>query len=79
VRESVTALIVPWLLDVGDPLQAVVLRRTRPAIRELLSVSDREAWIVLSEAPRSAFHSRKAERVTWRRSTPVRKSRLTVR
>jgi cation-transporting P-type ATPase C len=49
LRESVTALIVLWLLNLGDLLQAVVLRRTRRAIRELLSVGDREAWVILSE------------------------------
>jgi cation-transporting P-type ATPase C len=49
LRESVTALIVLWLLNLGDLLQAIVLRRTRRAIRELLSVGDREAWVILSE------------------------------
>jgi manganese/zinc-transporting P-type ATPase C len=49
LRESVTALIVLWLLNLGDLLQALVLRRTRRAIRDLLSVGDREAWVVLSE------------------------------
>jgi cation-transporting P-type ATPase C len=48
LRESVTALIVLWLLNLGDFLQAVVLRRTRRAIRELLSVGDREAWVILA-------------------------------
>jgi cation-transporting P-type ATPase C len=47
LRESVTALIVLWLLNLGDMLQAVVLRRTRRAIRDLLSVGDREAWVLL--------------------------------
>jgi manganese/zinc-transporting P-type ATPase C len=47
LRESVTALIVLWLLNLGDLLQAIVLRRTRRAIRELLSVGDREAWVIL--------------------------------
>jgi len=47
LRESFTALVVLWLLNLGDLLQAVVLRRTRRAIRELLSVGDREAWVRL--------------------------------
>jgi manganese/zinc-transporting P-type ATPase C len=47
LRESVTALIVLWLLNLGDLLQAVVLRRTRRAIRDLLSVGDREVWVVM--------------------------------
>ena len=47
LRESVTALIVLWLLNLGDLLQALVLRRTRRAIRELLSVGEREVWVIL--------------------------------
>jgi cation-transporting P-type ATPase C len=47
LRESVTALIVLWLLNLGDLLQALVLRRTRRAIRDLLSVGDRDVWVVL--------------------------------
>jgi cation-transporting P-type ATPase C len=49
LRESVTALIVLWLLNLGDLLQAVVLRRTRRAIRELLSVGERDVWVVLPD------------------------------
>jgi manganese/zinc-transporting P-type ATPase C len=49
LRESVTALVVLWLLNLGDLLQALVLRRTRRAIRDLLSVGDREAWVLLAE------------------------------
>jgi cation-transporting P-type ATPase C len=49
LRESVTALVVLWLLNLGDLLQAVELRRTRRAIRELLSVGDREAWVILPQ------------------------------
>lgn len=47
LRESETALIVLWLLNLGDLLQALVLRRTRRAIRDLLSVGDREAWVIV--------------------------------
>lgn len=43
-----TALIVLWLLNLGDLLQALVLRRTRRAIRDLLSVGDREAWVIVN-------------------------------
>jgi cation-transporting P-type ATPase C len=50
LRESVTALIVLWLLNLGDLLQAIVLRRTRRAIRDLLSVGDREVWVRMSES-----------------------------
>ena len=47
LNESVTALIVLWLLNLGDLLQALVLRRTRRAIRDLLSVGDRDVWVLL--------------------------------
>jgi cation-transporting P-type ATPase C len=47
LNESVTALIVLWLLNLGDLLQAVVLRRTRRAIRDLLSVGERDVWVIL--------------------------------
>jgi manganese/zinc-transporting P-type ATPase C len=47
LRESVTALIVLWLLNLGDLMQALVLRRTRRAIRDLLSVGERDVWVIL--------------------------------
>jgi cation-transporting P-type ATPase C len=46
LSESVVALVVLWLLTLGELLQALVLRRTRRAIRALLT--DRgEAWVVV--------------------------------
>jgi cation-transporting P-type ATPase C len=45
--ESVTALTVIWLLNLGEYLQSVVLRRTRRAIRELLEVDDSDVWLVI--------------------------------
>jgi manganese/zinc-transporting P-type ATPase C len=47
LRENVTALIVIWLLNLGEYLEALTLRRTRAAIRELLSADDDEIWILL--------------------------------
>jgi cation-transporting P-type ATPase C len=79
LRESVTALIVLWLLNLGDLLQAVVLRRTRRAIHELLSVGDRRHGSSCRRAPRSVCRSRRSEQVTWWRSTRVRRFRSTVR
>jgi cation-transporting P-type ATPase C len=49
LRESVTALVVLWLLNLGDLLQAIVLRRTRRAIHDLLSVGDRQVWVRLPQ------------------------------
>jgi manganese/zinc-transporting P-type ATPase C len=47
LRENVTALIVIWLLNLGEYLEALTLRRTRAAIRELLATDDDEIWILL--------------------------------
>jgi manganese/zinc-transporting P-type ATPase C len=47
MRESVTALVVIWLLNLGEYLQALVLRRTRRAIRALLSMEDEKVWAVV--------------------------------
>jgi cation-transporting P-type ATPase C len=45
LRENTTALIVLWLLNVGEYLEIVTLRRTRRAIRQLLSTEDEEVWV----------------------------------
>jgi len=47
MRESVTGLVVIWLLNLGEYLQAVTLRRTRLAIRALLSLDSEEVWLVV--------------------------------
>lgn len=49
MRESVTGLVVIWLLNLGEYLQALTLRRTRRAIRALLSVDDEEVWLVVGQ------------------------------
>ncbi len=50
--ERVTALTVLWLLNLGEYIESIVLRRTRRAINDLLSVGDREAWLVLNGSER---------------------------
>jgi cation-transporting P-type ATPase C len=47
--ESVTALTVIWLLNLGEYLQSLVLRRTRRAIRALLQEEDADAWLVVGD------------------------------
>lgn len=47
LSENVTALIVIWLLNLGEYLEVVTLRRTRAAIRELLSADDEEIWVLI--------------------------------
>jgi cation-transporting P-type ATPase C len=49
MRESVTALTVIWLLNLGEYLQALTLRRTRQAIRDLLKVGAEEVWLVAAD------------------------------
>jgi cation-transporting P-type ATPase C len=48
LKESVTALIVIWLLNLGEYLEMVTLRRTRAAIRELLAADDETIWILVN-------------------------------
>jgi cation-transporting P-type ATPase C len=46
LKEAVTALIVIWLLNLGEYLEVVTLRRTRTAIRELLT-PDEDIWVLV--------------------------------
>jgi cation-transporting P-type ATPase C len=45
LRENVVALTVLWLLNIGEYLQDLTLRRTRRAISDLLRGNDDTAWI----------------------------------
>lgn len=47
LSENVTALIVIWLLNLGEYLEVVTLRRTRAAIRELLASEDGAVWVLI--------------------------------
>ncbi|MCP3819995.1 cation-translocating P-type ATPase [Streptomyces sp. A3M-1-3] len=46
LRENVVALTVLWLLNIGEFLQTLTLRRTRRAIEELLTIGEERAWLV---------------------------------
>ncbi|MFI9201118.1 heavy metal translocating P-type ATPase [Streptomyces sp. NPDC053048] len=46
LRENVVALTVLWLLNIGEFLQSLTLRRTRRAIQELLTVGEERVWLV---------------------------------
>lgn len=46
LRENVVALTVLWLLNIGEFLQSLTLRRTRRAIQDLLTVGDERAWLL---------------------------------
>ncbi|SOX52512.1 copper-translocating P-type ATPase [Mycobacterium ahvazicum] len=50
LRENVVALTVLWLLNIGEYLQDLTLRRTRRAISELLRGSQDTAWIRLPDS-----------------------------
>lgn len=45
LRENVVALTVLWLLNIGEHLQDLTLRRTRRAISELLTGGQSKAWV----------------------------------
>jgi cation-transporting P-type ATPase C len=47
LRENVVALTVLWLLNIGEYLQDLTLRRTRRAISELLTGVQDSAWLRL--------------------------------
>jgi cation-transporting P-type ATPase C len=47
LSENATALIVIWLLNFGEYLEVLTLRRTRAAIRDLLSTDDEEIWVLI--------------------------------
>jgi manganese/zinc-transporting P-type ATPase C len=49
LRENVVALTVLWLLNIGEYLQDLTLRRTRRAITNLLKGSQDTAWVRLSD------------------------------
>src|SRR5947209_15911542 len=49
LRENVVALTVLWLLNIGEYLQDLTLRRTRRAISELLRGSQDTSWIRLAD------------------------------
>jgi len=49
LRENVVALTVLWLLNIGEYLQDLTLRRTRRAIADLLRGAQDTAWIQLPD------------------------------
>src|ERR1700753_3348925 len=49
LRENVVALTVLWLLNIGEYLQDLTLRRTRRAISDLLRGTADTAWIRLDD------------------------------
>lgn len=49
LRENVVALTVLWLLNIGEYLQDLTLRRTRRAIANLLQGNQDTAWILLPD------------------------------
>ncbi|MEE3850912.1 cation-translocating P-type ATPase [Gordonia sp. LSe1-13] len=61
LRENVVALTVLWLLNIGEFLQDLTLRRTRRAISDLLRGTQDTAWVRMDDgtevqAPIDALH-----------------------
>lgn len=46
--ESLTGLSVVWLINLGRLLEAITLKRSRTAIKELMDIAPKEAWLVSS-------------------------------
>ena len=57
LRENVVALTVLWLLNIGEYLQDLTLRRTRRAIADLLQGSETTAWVRRSTRDSSGAES----------------------
>ncbi|WP_343599780.1 manganese-exporting P-type ATPase CtpC [Mycobacterium sp.] len=53
LRENVVALTVLWLLNIGEYLQDLTLRRTRRAISDLLRGTTDAAWVRLGDGPQA--------------------------
>ncbi|MEB3032264.1 manganese-exporting P-type ATPase CtpC [[Mycobacterium] nativiensis] len=51
LRENVVALTVLWLLNIGEYLQDLTLRRTRRAISDLLRGNQDTAWVRVGQGP----------------------------
>ena len=49
LRENVVALTVLWLLNIGEYLQDLTLRRTRRAISDLLRGTTDTAWVLITD------------------------------
>jgi cation-transporting P-type ATPase C len=49
LRENVVALTVLWLLNIGEYLQDLTLRRTRRAIADLLRGTEDTAWVRIAD------------------------------
>jgi len=50
LRENVVALTVLWLLNIGEYLQDLTLRRSRRAVSELLAGAQTRTWLRLPDA-----------------------------
>ncbi|KQS71565.1 copper-transporting ATPase [Modestobacter sp. Leaf380] len=50
LRENVVALTVLWLLNIGEWLQDLTLRRTRNAISALLAGTESTAWVLVGDS-----------------------------
>ncbi|OMC09755.1 copper-translocating P-type ATPase [Mycolicibacter heraklionensis] len=58
LRENVVALTVLWLLNIGEYLQDLTLRRTRRAISDLLRGNQDTAWVRVGQGgPENAEHT----------------------
>jgi heavy metal translocating P-type ATPase len=55
--ESITGLSVVWLINLGRLLEAITLKRSRTAIKELMDIAPKEAWLVQSTSIKSGSRS----------------------
>ena len=59
--ESITGLSVVWLINLGRLLEAITLKRSRTAIKELMDIAPNEAWLISGK--RKNGHTEQVSRV----------------
>src|SRR6201997_180735 len=71
LRENVVALTVLWLLNIGEYLQDLTLRRTRRAISDLLRGTADTAWIRLADGPPAGLEIAEGREVFTEIQVPI--------
>jgi cation-transporting P-type ATPase C len=61
--ESLTGLSVVWLINLGRLLEAITLKRSRTAIKDLMDVTPKEAWLVVGTGPNARVERTPVEKI----------------
>lgn len=74
--ESLTGLSVVWLINLGRLLEAITLKRSRTAIKELMDIAPPEAWVmdheaILKKVPVEKLHKGQIVRIFESEKVPL--------